>query len=167
MSVVVRIYGLNSRHRARSEKGHQQTSRRSFDHFVGGGEQRFPCEGLAPRFEHFFLGDHALGGSRFTLEKTRLWYERLYRLLPDISFDLRTIRISGPPWNTLLAVDWLESNSGTDGVRTFTPGVHVVRLAWGRMTYIGIYPDTVGVVTTLQRLSRAGVAEATAEKIEG
>ena len=32
---------------------------------------------------------------------------------------------------------------------------------------IGIYPDTVGVVTTLQRLSRAGVAEATAEKIEG
>ena len=40
MSVVVRIYGLNSRHRARSEKGHQQTSRRSFDHFVGGGEQR-------------------------------------------------------------------------------------------------------------------------------
>jgi hypothetical protein len=35
------------------------------------------------------------------------------------------------------------------------------------MTYIGIYPDTVGVVTTLQRLCRAGVAEATAEKIEG
>ena len=58
-------------------------------------------EELAPRFEHFFLGDHALGGSRFTLEKTRLWYERLYRLLPDISFDLCAIRISGPPWNTL------------------------------------------------------------------
>ena len=52
-------------------------------------------------------------------------------------------------------------------LRTFTPGVHVVRLAWGRMTYIGIYPDTIGVVATLQRLSRAGVAEATAEKVEG
>ena len=57
--------------------------------------------------------------------------------------------------------------SGTDGVRTFTPGVHVVRLAWSRMTYIGIYPDTVGLVATLQRLSRAGVAEATAQKIQG
>src|SRR6516225_9172287 len=134
---------------------------------VSKGDARPVVDGLAACFEHFFLGDHALGGSRFTLEKTRLWYERLYRLLPDISFDLRAIRISGPPWNTLVAVDWLESNSGTDGVRTFTPGVHVVRLAWGRMTYIGIYPDTVGVVTTLQRLSRAGVAEATAEKIEG
>ena len=118
---------------------------------VSNGDARPVLEGLAPRFEHFFLGDHALGGSRFTLEKTRLWYERLYRLLPDISFDLRAIRISGPPWNTLVAVDWLESNSGTDGIRTFTPGVHVVRLAWGRMTYIGIYPDTVGVVTTLQK----------------
>ena len=105
-------------------------------------------EGLAPRFEHFFLGDHALGGSRFTLEKTRLWYERLYRLLPDISFDLRAIRISGPPWNTLVAVDWLESNSGTDGVRTFTRGVHVVRLAWGRMTYIG-YCRTCGDVAKI------------------
>jgi hypothetical protein len=97
---------------------------------VSNGNARPVLEGLAPRFEHFFLGDHALGGSRFTLEKTRLWYERLYRLLPDISFDLRAIRISGPPWNTLVAVDWLESNSGTDGIRTFTPGVHVVRLAW-------------------------------------
>ena len=134
---------------------------------VSKGDARPVLEGLAPRFEHFFLGDHALGGSRFTLGKTRLWYERLYRLLPDISFDLRAIRISGPPCNTLVAVDWLESNSGTDGVRTFTPGVHVVRLAWGRMTYIGIYPETVGLVATLQRLSRAGVAEATAQKIQG
>jgi len=36
----------------------------------------------------------------------------------------------------------------------------------GRMTYIGIYPDTVGVVATLQRLSGSGVAEASAEKIQ-
>jgi hypothetical protein len=69
---------------------------------VSNGNALPVLEGLAARFEHFFLGDHALGGSRFTLEKTRLWYERLYRLLPDISFDLRAIRISGPPWNTLL-----------------------------------------------------------------
>src|SRR5262249_22177052 len=134
---------------------------------VSNGNARPVLEGLAPHFEHFFVGGHALGGSRFTLEKTRLWYERLYRLLPDIRFDLRAIRISGPPLDTLAALNWLESNSGTDGVRTFPPGLHVVRLAWGRMSYIGIYSDTVGVVTTLQRLSRAGVAEATAEKIEG
>src|ERR1700729_824177 len=42
---------------------------------------------FAPRFEHAFLGEHALGGARHTLPATRRWYERLYRLLPDIRFD--------------------------------------------------------------------------------
>jgi ketosteroid isomerase-like protein len=134
---------------------------------VSHGNAQPVLEALAPRFEHYFLGDHALGGSRTSLEKTRQWYERLYRLLPDISFELRAIRISGPPWNTLVSADWLETNSGTDGVRTWTAGVHVVRLAWGKMTYLGIYPDTVGLMGTLQRLERAGNMEAVAGKIEG
>jgi ketosteroid isomerase-like protein len=134
---------------------------------VSAGDAGPVLDSLAPKFEHFFLGDHALGGVRTSLPQTRRWYERLYRLLPDISFDLRTVRVSGPPWNTLVAVDWLETNSGTDGVRTFTPGLHVVRLAWTKVSYVGIYPDTVGLKTTLARLSRAGVEEAAAAKIEG
>src|SRR5215468_1980071 len=69
---------------------------------------------FAQRFEHAFLGEHALGGARHTLSATRRWYERLYRLLPDIHFDLRQIEVSGPPWNTTVVVDWDETNSGTD-----------------------------------------------------
>lgn len=134
---------------------------------VSHGDAQPVLDALAPRFEHYFLGDHALGGSRTSLEKTRLWYARLYRLLPDIRFELRAIRVSGPPWNTLVCADWLESNSGTDGVRTWTAGMHVVRLAWGKMTYVGIYPDTVGLATTLQRLASAGHADALADKIVG
>ena len=133
---------------------------------VSRGDARPVIEGLAPRFEHYFLGDHALGGSRVSLAATRAWYERLYRLLPDIAFELRAVRVSGPPWNTLIAVDWMETNSA-GGVRTYTPGAHLVRLAWGRMTYIGIYPDTTGLIATLQRLAGAGVAEANAEMIVG
>jgi ketosteroid isomerase-like protein len=134
---------------------------------IGKGNAEPVLTGLAPRFVHFFLGDHALGGTRTTLETTRRWYERLYRLLPDIEFDLLTIRIAGPPWNTLVAVDWLETNSATDGIRTYTPGVHVVRLVWGKMDFVGIYPDTVGLVSTLRRLAAAGVEEAGAAMIEG
>jgi len=29
----------------------------------------------------------------------RLWHERLYRLLPDIAFDVRCTVVSGMPWN--------------------------------------------------------------------
>ena len=133
---------------------------------VSDGDAEPVLGGLASKFEHFFLGDHALGGRRTSLAATRDWYARLYRLLPDIAFDLRAIRISGPPWNTLVSVDWMETNSA-GGVRTHTPGVHVVRLAWGKMTYLGIYPDTTGLTATLDRLHAAGAAEARANKIEG
>lgn len=133
---------------------------------VSRGDANPVLEGLAPRFEHYFLGDHALGGTRTSLDATRRWYERLYRLLPDIAFEIKAIRVSGPPWNTLAAIDWMETNSA-GGLRTHTPGVHVTRIAWGKMTFIGIYPDTTGLVGTLQRLARAGVAEASAPKIVG
>jgi hypothetical protein len=134
---------------------------------VSAGNAKPVIDALAPKFEHLFLGDHALGGTRTSIAQTKRWYERLYRLLPDISFQIRSVRGSGPPWNTLVGVDWLETNSGTDGVRTYTPGIHVVRLVWTKMRFIGIYPDTVGVTATLARLHSAGIEEATADKIEG
>ena len=120
---------------------------------------------FAPAFEHAFLGEHALGGARHTLSATRRWYERLYRLLPDIHFDLRQIEVSGPPWNTTVVVDWDETNSGTDNVRTTNRGVHVAHLRWGRVTRLIICPDTIGLKATLERLSAAGNREALAAPI--
>jgi ketosteroid isomerase-like protein len=122
---------------------------------------------FADRFEHAFLGNHALGGSRTTLEKTRAWYGRLYRLLPDIHFDLRKITVSGGPWNTLAVVEWDETNSGTDDVRTFNRGIHVVHLRWGRAVQLIICPDTIGLKETLDRLHASGNAEAWAPPIVG
>jgi ketosteroid isomerase-like protein len=120
---------------------------------------------FARRFEHSFVGDHALGGSRTTLPATRRWYERLYRLLPDIRFELLRIRVSGSPWNTLVVAEWRETNSGTDGVRTYNNGIHVLHLRWGRATHLIICPDTVGLKATLDRLALAGHAEAHAAAI--
>jgi ketosteroid isomerase-like protein len=120
---------------------------------------------FAGRFEHSFLGDTALGGSRRTLASTRRWYERLYRLLPDIRFDLDKIAVSGGPWNTIAVIEWLETNSGTDNVRTYNRGIHVVHLRWGRATRLMICPDTIGLKATLDRLYAAGNLEALAAPI--
>jgi ketosteroid isomerase-like protein len=117
------------------------------------------------RFEHSFLGDHALGGSRRTPLATRQWYERLYRLLPDIRFDLTQISVSGGPWNTIVVIEWEETNSGSDGVRTYNRGIHVMHLRWGRATRLLICPDTVGLRATLDRLAAAGNTEALAAPI--
>ena len=120
---------------------------------------------FAPRFEHSFLGGTTLGGTRTSLAKTKAWYERLFRLMPDISFRVRRISVSGAPWNTLVLAEWDETNSGADGVRTSNSGVHVVRLEWGRMTKLVICPDTVGLKATLDRLASAGISEALAAPI--
>jgi ketosteroid isomerase-like protein len=120
---------------------------------------------FAAEFEHSFLGGSALGGTRRTLAATRQWYERLYRLLPDIRFDLRRIHVSGAPWNTLIVAEWDETNSGTDGVRTTNSGVHALHLRWGRATRLIICPDTVALKATLDRLAAHGTMEAAAAAI--
>jgi ketosteroid isomerase-like protein len=133
---------------------------------VNRGDAEPVLRAFAPRFEHIFLGeDHALSGSRHTLAATRRWYERLYRLLPDICFDVRCVSVSGTPWNTLVLAEWEETNTGTDGVRTSNRGVHVLHLRWGRATRLLICPDTVGLKATLDRLALAGNAEAHATPI--
>lgn len=123
--------------------------------------------GFAPRFEHVMLGGpHALSGRRTSLQATRDWYARLYRLLPDIHFDIHRITVRGAPWATLATVEWTESNSGTDGVRTHATGVHVAEIAWGKMTRLLILPDVVKLEATLNRLAGKGLAEAASPPIE-
>jgi ketosteroid isomerase-like protein len=134
---------------------------------VNRGDAEPVLRAFARRFEHVFLGESALGGTRRTLAATRSWYERLYRLLPDIRFQVRNVRVSGPPWNTIVVAEWEETNSGTDGVRTSNRGIHVLYLSWGRATRLIICPDTAGLTKTLDRLAKAGQAEALAAPILG
>jgi ketosteroid isomerase-like protein len=122
-------------------------------------------DAFAPKFEHSFLGDSALGGSRRTITATRKWYERLYRLLPDIKFTVNRVSVSGGPWNTLVLAEWEEQNSGTDGVLTRNRGAHLIHLRWGKATKLLICPDTVALKATLDRLGARGTAEAWAPPI--
>ena len=139
---------------------------RSLFDAVNRGDAEPVISAFSREFEHRFLGEqHALAGSRTTIGKTREWYGRLYRLLPDIRFELEQIIVSGPPWSTIVSVEWLETNSGTDGVVTSNRGVHVVHLAWGRVTRLLICPDTAGLKATLDRLFAAGNEEAHAAPI--
>jgi ketosteroid isomerase-like protein len=138
--------------------------RRLFD-AINCGDAEPVLRQFAGRFEHSFLGEHALGGSRRTLPATQRWYQRLYRLLPDIRFELGKIVVSGGPWNTIVVVEWVETNSGTDNVRTYNRGIHVVHLRWGRATRLIICPDTIGLKATLDRLYASGNAEALAAPI--
>lgn len=120
---------------------------------------------LSSKAEHYFVGTHALSGTRRTPGTIRAWYERLLRLLPGIRFTVHEVRVSGWPWHTQVEAFWTETNTGTDGVRTSAEGVNLIEIRWGKVTSVRIYPDTAALERTLQRIAAKGTLEAMAEPI--
>lgn len=120
---------------------------------------------LSPKAVHYFVGTHALSGTRRTPEAIHAWYERLLRLLNGISFTVHDVRVSGWPWRTQVEAIWTEKNSGTDGVWTSAEGVNLIEIRWGRVTRVRIYPDTAALERTLQRIAAKGSTEALAAPI--
>jgi ketosteroid isomerase-like protein len=146
----------------------RQVERKLREAFAGlsQGRPEAVTSALSKSAVHFFIGAHALSGTRRTPDAIARWYGRLLRLLPEIRFDLNRIEIAGPPWRTLAVVSWNESNTGADGVPTRNSGVNVLEIAWGQVTGVRIYTDTTTLQRTLDRLAAAGVAEAHAAPIE-
>lgn len=120
---------------------------------------------LSPGAVHYFVGTHALSGTRRTPEAIHAWYERLLRLLNGIHFTLNEVRISGWPWRTQVEAIWTETNTGTDGVLTSAEGVNLIEIRWGKVTSVRIYPDTAALERTLQRIAAKGTTEALASPI--
>jgi ketosteroid isomerase-like protein len=112
---------------------------------------------MDPGALHAMNGDHALAGVRSRPESIRAWYERLFRLLPDVRFDVDAIAVSGPPWRTTVVVQWRDrALGGTYG----NQGVNVVDLRWGRIQAIRIHCDSQRLAAQLAGLAADGVSEA-------
>lgn len=135
--------------------------------FTGLNEGRIDAvTGLfSPTAVHSFIGEHALSGTRRTHASIQRWYERLLRLFPDIHFQLQRITVRGAPWQTLATVEWAETNTGTDGVRTHNTGVNLIEIRWGRVQRVQIYTDTAALTRTLERLAGVGNPDAAAAPI--
>src|SRR5438067_7259206 len=53
----------------------------------------------SPSIEHTFPGSHPLGGTRHSSDAVRRWFERLYRLFPQLSFEVHDVVVRGWPWD--------------------------------------------------------------------
>ena len=115
---------------------------------------------------HVFPGDHALGGVRRTPEGMRRWFERLYGIFPDLHFEVKNVVVRGWPWDTHVAVQWVDRATPADGVPYVNEGTHFLRLQRGRLVYLRAYCDTQKVAEVCERLARRGMAEAAAPPIE-
>jgi hypothetical protein len=55
------------------------------------GDCEYALSDIGTTFEHHFAGKHCLGGKRTSTEALRLWFERLFRLFPNLRFEIHSI----------------------------------------------------------------------------
>jgi ketosteroid isomerase-like protein len=129
------------------------------------GDYDTVLDSFASKFEYTFVGDHALGGTRYDLDAMRAWFARIFRIFPDISFHVDDVIVRGWPWDTRAVV--LVSVGGRVAGEPYSNEVaQTIRLRWGRIVRIRTLENTQLLAATLERLSSAGVEEAAAPPID-
>jgi ketosteroid isomerase-like protein len=121
----------------------------------------------APRVVHFFPGRGALAGTRHSRDELRIWFERLFHLLPRLRFAVEDLAVAGGPRHTRVTVRWRNWGEAADGKPYENTGCEVIEMRWGRVTWIGAYLDTELVSEALERMAAAGIEEAAAPPIGG
>lgn len=117
---------------------------------------------------HFsFSGNHAISGNYHNLKAVRQWFERVYRIFPDIRFEVNNVIVSGMPWNTTVATQFTVRATLKDGRSYQNAGVQILRLRWGRIVEDHLYEDTQKLVLELNHQGQLGVQEALAAPIAG
>ena len=122
---------------------------------------------FAKTHRHAMHGEHALGGTRTSLDATREWYGRLQRLLPGLKFQVLSVASSGWPWDTRILVSWRDEFRLPDGMLGANQGVHELRMAWGRVTSLDVHCDTARLQGYCRRMEALGLQEAVAAPITG
>ncbi|MEV4537783.1 nuclear transport factor 2 family protein [Asanoa sp. NPDC049518] len=120
---------------------------------------------LAPEFSYRFYGSHALSGERRTVEAMRLWWERVFRLMPQARFELAEIIVAGGPRFTRIATVANVSGPLPDGTGYENTVIQILHMRWGKITKIRTLEDTVTLQRALDTVAAAGNAEAHAAPI--
>ena len=138
--------------------------RRTFEALSGGDVEAVVNE-LPPRVHHLFPGDNALGGERHSREAFGRWLERVWTLFPEIYFEVSDIVVKGWPWDLRVAVQWTDRGRAADGEPYENRGAHWIRIHRGKPVRVQAYLDTDKVTSALERMSRAGIEQASAPQI--
>jgi ketosteroid isomerase-like protein len=132
---------------------------------LGAGDFRPMVDSLAPAFRYRFEGDSPIGGLRSSRQSLQLWWERMYRLFPGLSFEVRDVVLGGPPWRTRIftLLDFVKPLP--DGTRYTNVVMQRMVMRWGRITEIHTLEDTQRCMRLLAWQARNGKEEARAAPI--
>lgn len=133
---------------------------------IGRRELAKVIAGLAPDVHHRFAGDHALAGERHTRDDVERWFQRVFRLYPELTFTVHGVHASGWPWDLVVAVEWTGHAVPAVGDAYDNHGAHVIRIQRGRVTQLHAYEDSQAVARACEVMAAAGIEEASASPIE-
>ena len=114
---------------------------------------------------HRFAGANALGGVRRDKEALGRWFQRVGTVLPDLHFDVTSVLVHGNPWNTTVVARWVATCNLANGEQYVNPGVHIIKMRWGKAYDFDVYEDTFAVTAGLEKQALSGIAEAKAPQI--
>lgn len=114
---------------------------------------------------HRFAGEHPLGGERHSRDGVELWFGRLFRLYPELTFTVHTVGASGWPWKLTVTVEWTARAVPAVGPAYDNHGAHVIEMKRGRVTHLHAYEDSEAVSRACKVMADAGVEEAAAPPI--
>ncbi|MGO4714275.1 nuclear transport factor 2 family protein [Bradyrhizobium sp. 2TAF24] len=134
---------------------------------LNAGDYRFVTSQFHTDAEHWFAGSHAMSGRRITSGRREEWYRRLAAVFPGLKFDVRKLIVSGPPWHSLAAVEWVDELHDKKGNPLPNEGVFFITIRWGKVTEFHVYCDTAKIEKNLSILAAQGVVEAAASPIIG
>jgi len=120
---------------------------------------------ISPGVHHRFGGVHAIGGERHDQQTLRLWFERLARVLPNLHLEIKNIWVKGPPWHTMVFVQWDGTATLLNDGGYFQHAIHVITLRWGKIADLDVFEDSQEVARALAVQAAAGLEEALAEPI--
>jgi ketosteroid isomerase-like protein len=132
---------------------------------LSSGDYPAAMRGIADDVHHVFPGNHPLGGARHSRAAMERWFERLYRLYPELDFEVKRVAVKGSPWDLWIAVEWADRGRAADGVPYENEGAHWIRVQRGRGVYVHAYLDTSIVEESCRRMAAAGIEEAAAPPI--
>jgi len=114
---------------------------------------------------HRFAGPNSLGGVRHDKDALGRWFKRLGTVLPELKFKVTNVLVQGAPWNTTVVARWVATCELKNGEPYVNPGIHVIKLRWGKAYDFDVYEDTFAVTVGLEKQAKSGIAEAFAPQI--
>lgn len=131
---------------------------RSTWHKINSGDTGAAVAKAHPDVVFEFVGSTPISARLQGREAFGEWFHTTVQALPGLRFDVRDVLVSGPPWNTRVAVRMDVSAPLEDGGVYRNHAVQFLTLRWGRMVDDWVLEDTAALDAQLAKGSGAAAS---------